>query len=288
MTSSTSNLRRRGAGGDAEALDAVEAGPIDLGGALHQHGARAAGPLGHFDRRREFEQLGAPTTIRRSQRGAIALHRLLAVGRGVADVFLARADDAREPRLQHLDDGGGVVDRKRGLGDVGERVGVLRREGSRVVDGLDQDAPSRAAAGPWCRSPPGGRHGRSGGSRGQLRGGARPRDAPWRPAGRWRRDRTACARSASAGTDFGTPWAEKMTGASVSGISSSSSTKMAPLAFSALDHVAVVDDLMAHIDGRAVSSRAPARRSGWRGRRRRKSRAAPRHRWSAEGGLLAA
>jgi hypothetical protein len=37
-------------------------------------------------------------------------------------------------------------------------------------------------------------------------------------------------RCASAGIDFGTPWAEKMTGASVSGISSSSSTKTAPLA----------------------------------------------------------
>ena len=34
----------------------------------------------------------------------------------------------------------------------------------------------------------------------------------------------------TSGTDFGTPWAEKMTGAPVSGISSNSSTKMAPLA----------------------------------------------------------
>ncbi len=36
---------------------------------------------------------------------------------------------------------------------------------------------------------------------------------------------------ASAGTALGTPWAEKMTGASVGGISSSSSTKTAPFFF---------------------------------------------------------
>ena len=39
-------------------------------------------------------------------------------------------------------------------------------------------------------------------------------------------------RRPSAGIDLGTPCAEKITGLSVSGISDSSSTKMAPLAFS--------------------------------------------------------
>ena len=59
-------------------------------------------------------------------------------------------------------------------------------------------------------------------------------------------------RFASSGTDFGTPWAEKTTGAVVvSGISESSSTKTAPLALQALDHIAVVDDLVADIDRRA-------------------------------------
>ena len=48
-----------------------------------------------------------------------------------------------------------------------------------------------------------------------------------------------------------TPWAEKITGWSVSGISSSSSTKTAPLALRLVDHVAVVDDLVADIDRRA-------------------------------------
>ena len=37
---------------------------------------------------------------------------------------------------------------------------------------------------------------------------------------------------ASAGMAFGTPWAEKITGAPVGGISSSSSTKTAPFFFS--------------------------------------------------------
>ena len=37
---------------------------------------------------------------------------------------------------------------------------------------------------------------------------------------------------APAGTDLGTPWAEKTTGAAVSGISSSSSTNTAPYCFS--------------------------------------------------------
>ena len=37
--------------------------------------------------------------------------------------------------------------------------------------------------------------------------------------------------SAASGTDLGTPWAEKITGASVSGTSSSSRTKTAPFRF---------------------------------------------------------
>ena len=59
--------------------------------------------------------------------------------------------------------------------------------------------------------------------------------------------------TASAGTDFATPCAEKITGAPVSGTSSSSCTKIAPFAAEALDHVFVVDDLVAHIDRRAVA-----------------------------------
>ncbi len=57
---------------------------------------------------------------------------------------------------------------------------------------------------------------------------------------------------ASAGTDFGTPWAEKTTGRS-GGHWSSSLTKTAPQGFQAIDDVAVMDDLVADIDGGAVA-----------------------------------
>ena len=71
------------------------------------------------------------------------LHRLLAVGGGVADVFLVRADDRREARLQRRDDLGGVVDRERGLGDEGEPGGVARGDARDVGDGLDQEHRAR-------------------------------------------------------------------------------------------------------------------------------------------------
>ena len=50
--------------------------------------------------------------------------------------------------------------------------------------------------------------------------------------------------------DWATPWALKIVTAP-SGISSSSSTKTAPLRFERLDHMAIVDDLVADIDRRA-------------------------------------
>ena len=91
------HLRRRGAGGDADASrHPSKSRPVDLGGALDEHRLRAAGALGHLAqalrvggvRRADHDH---PVDPRRH-----ALHRLLAVGRGVADVFLVRADDLRE------------------------------------------------------------------------------------------------------------------------------------------------------------------------------------------------
>ena len=63
----------------------------------------------------------------------------LAVGRGVTDVVGARTDDLRELRLQRDDDLARLVDRKRGLRDEGELVGVGDLERRDVVDGLDED-----------------------------------------------------------------------------------------------------------------------------------------------------
>jgi hypothetical protein len=114
--------------------------------------SRATGrqPLGDLAQALRVRGIGRadddqPLDLRRD-----ALHRLLAVGRGVADVFLVRAISSGK-RPAGLDDLAGVVDRQRGLGDIGERLAFRRLKRRDVFDGLDQgDAPS-AAAGPSCR-----------------------------------------------------------------------------------------------------------------------------------------
>ena len=75
------------------------------------------------------EQVGA-----RGDRG----HGPLAVGGGVADVLVARAVDAGKAPLQHHDDGGGVGERERGLGRVGEPRGLGRGHRLGVGHALDQ------------------------------------------------------------------------------------------------------------------------------------------------------
>ena len=57
--------------------------------------------------------------------------------------------------------------------------------------------------------------------------------------------------SASAGTDLGTPWAEKTTGRSVGHLVELLDEHRA-LGLQAVDHEPVVDDLVADIDRRAV------------------------------------
>ena len=110
-------------------FDALEPAPVDLRRALHQ--MRAAGspaPRATSTRRSEFEEFGAPITSTRSRPRRDRLHRRLAVGGGVADVFLARPVDLGEAPLQHLDDVDGVVDRQRRLRDIGEAVGLRQRQ----------------------------------------------------------------------------------------------------------------------------------------------------------------
>jgi hypothetical protein len=134
--------------------------------------------------------------------------------------------------LQHRDDLGGVVDRQRGLGDEGEIVGILRREGLGVFRGLDQRHRARR------QLPERADHFRMMGMPDQedfaaaleMDRGLAVHLGDQR-AGRVQRERN-CAPLASAGTDLGTPWAENTTGAVVlSGISASSSTKIAPFVF---------------------------------------------------------
>ena len=85
----------------------------------------------------------------------------------------------------------------------------------------------------------------------RRRGGARPPRAPWRPAGRWRRGRASCRASRlrrhRLGHAVGGEHHRPVGGALVQLLDEHRAQRLQPL-----DHVAVVDDLVAHIDRRAV------------------------------------
>ena len=143
MTSSTRTSGADAPAVIAEARDIAEHVPVDIGGALHQHRARAAGAFGDFLQpqriggiRRAHDDHGVD--LRRDQ-----LHRLLAVGGGVADVFLVRTDDLRKARLQPRDDLRGVVDRERGLRHIGKLRRIARGESVSVGNRLDQGGGAR-------------------------------------------------------------------------------------------------------------------------------------------------
>ena len=192
MISRHQQLRRGCAGRDAQRGDALEFRPGDLGGLLHQQCLGAAGPLGHLD---QAQRVGAVRCADHDQPVAARgdrLHRRLPVGGGIADVLLLRADDGWEALLEDGDHGGGVVDRKGGLGDIGEALGIARAKRRERRRPSRSGWRRRAAAGRACPPPPGGRRGRSGRSPGPCPGGREPRRAPWRPAGRWRPGRTCC------------------------------------------------------------------------------------------------
>jgi len=67
------------------------------------------------------------------------LDRRLSVGRGVADIFLVRTNDMREPFGQRLDDFARVVERQGGLGDISEIALVAELEIVDISNGLDQN-----------------------------------------------------------------------------------------------------------------------------------------------------
>ncbi len=71
----------------------------------------------------------------------------LAVGRRVTDVVGLGADDRREPRPQGGDDLRRLVDREGRLGDEGDPVGIGHLEALDLVDGLDEDDVRRRLAG---------------------------------------------------------------------------------------------------------------------------------------------
>ena len=80
--------------------DALERRPVDLGGALHQHGAGAAVALRHLDQPQRVGGVGRAHHDHRVDVAGDRLHRFLAVGGGVADVLLVRPDDVGKARSQ--------------------------------------------------------------------------------------------------------------------------------------------------------------------------------------------
>ena len=112
--------------------------PVEIAGALRQYRNRATLALGHFAQPLRIRRIRRADHDQRVDHRRHLLHRELAVGGGVADVFLVRAGDVRESVLQHRDDLGGVVDRQRRLRHEGEIVRIFRREGFCIFRGLDQ------------------------------------------------------------------------------------------------------------------------------------------------------
>ena len=154
------------------------------------------------------------------------LDRRLAVRRRVTDVVGAGTDDRREALAQPVDDRAGLVDRQRGLGDVGDLARVAHLERVDVLLVLDQHdvlgrLPHRALDLLVARR---GRRARSCSPRRRT---SSPRRGPWSRAGRSRRSSAGRGRRALACTLGATPWAENTTVAP-SGTSVSDSTNTAP------------------------------------------------------------
>ena len=129
-------------------VGAVEPGRIDLGLVVDEVGGRSeiARDLG--------QAVGVRRVVRTDDEHDVGaarhlLDRILAVLGRVADVLSGRPLDRGEPFAEGLDDLVGLVDRQRGLRQVGQVVGVGHLHRSRLLDGLDQDRPSgRLARGP--------------------------------------------------------------------------------------------------------------------------------------------
>ena len=115
-----------------------KASQANVGRPLHQHRLAAARALRHLH---QPQRVGAVGRADHDHRVAARRDRLdggLPVGRGVADVLLARPDDGREPRLEDGDDRRRIVHRQRRLRGVGEPAGSRGSNAARVRDGLDQ------------------------------------------------------------------------------------------------------------------------------------------------------
>ena len=113
-------------------------------------------------------------------------HGGLAVRGRVTDVVGARPGDVREALAQLGDDRPRLVDRERGLRDVGQLALVVDLELVRRPPRTRRARCGRAPR-PSCPRPPRDRRGRSGRSCSPRRRTSAPRGGPWSPAGTSRR-----------------------------------------------------------------------------------------------------
>ena len=97
--------------------------------------------LGDLDQPHRVRALGRSDHQHRLAGAGDVLDRRLAVRGRVADVLALGPAYAGEAALQGRDDLGGVVDRERGLGEIGEAGGLGRRDPLRILDALDQGHP---------------------------------------------------------------------------------------------------------------------------------------------------
>jgi hypothetical protein len=129
-------FRRRGAGGDEDGVYAVKPVVIDLRDIIDEMAAHAA-VLGDFN-----EALGIGAVLAADNQDHIAmlgelLDGGLAVGGGVADVFFLGAVNIGIFDAQGGDDGGGIIQRKSGLCEVGDLVVNGDGKALHVFDGFD-------------------------------------------------------------------------------------------------------------------------------------------------------
>src|SRR5690606_10055542 len=128
---------RRRARGDADALATDEPRGIDGIGAIDQEGIGTYA-FGDFAQAVGVGAIGAAHDQHEIALGRQHLDSVLAVLRGVADIAFLGFDNTRKARAQRGRHRSGVVDRQRGLRDESQVAGVGHLQPRDVFDGFDQ------------------------------------------------------------------------------------------------------------------------------------------------------
>ena len=152
-------LGRAGAGGDADDAGALQPLLLHLRLVVDQVRVGAVVARDVDEPVASSTSCCEPMTSTRSHSLGHLLDGRLAVGRRVADVVGARTGDAREALAQAGDDRARLVDRQRGLGDVGDALGIGDLERGRRPPRSRRARCARAPR-PSCPRPPRGRRGR--------------------------------------------------------------------------------------------------------------------------------